>query len=183
MADTANTVNAAHSSLVVRDAEEADKTSIRSVLLEAYSQYEAALSDRWPAYKESILASVEEDGPKARIVAEWEGRIVGSALLFDSSEAAYGLPELGIKGPIVRLLGVARDARGRGVATAILRECARRSREWGSDTLYLHTSDVMASAVKLYERLGFERAPDKEFSNGHTWVKCYRLRLKESAFL
>ena len=168
--------------LRIRDAVEADKEPIRGVLLGAYGQYEAPLADKWPAYRESILASVEGDGPRARIVAEWNGRITGSALLFDSSEAAYGLPELGINGPIVRLLGVSPDFRGKGVATAILGECARRSREWGSDSLHLHTSDIMADAVKLYERLGFERAPDKEFNNGETLVKCYRLRLKETAF-
>lgn len=182
MPETTERAQAAHSALIVREAVEADKASIRSVLLEAYSQYETELADRWPDYRDSILASVDQDGPKVRVVAERNGRIVGSALLFDSSAAAYGRPELSIEGPIVRLLGVARAARGQGVATAIIRECVRISRKWGSDTLHLHTSDVMAAAVKLYERLGFERAPDKEFSNGQHWVKCYRLRLQDSVF-
>jgi len=42
---------------------------------------------------------------------------------------------------------------------------------------------MMDSAVRLYERLGFERAFDKEFHNGTVLVKSYRLALNEAAFL
>jgi GNAT superfamily N-acetyltransferase len=170
--------------LQIREANEADREAVRAVVLTAYEQYAEVLpKERWEAYRDSIAASVEGDGPEARIVAELDGKIVGSTLLFISSEKAYGLPELGIEGPIVRLLAVAPGFRGKGVATALIREGVRRARRLGAASLHLHTSDMMASAVKLYERMGFERARDKDIQNGETLVKCYRLDLSTTELL
>ncbi|MBB6633790.1 GNAT family N-acetyltransferase [Cohnella thailandensis] len=166
----------------IRDAAEADREELRKILIEAYEQYASDIPDRWEAYKESILASVDGGAPKARLVAELNGEIVGSALLFDSSAEAYGDPELGIHSPIIRLLAVSPSHRGQGIATAILRESARRASEWGAETLHLHTSDVMAPAVRLYEYLGFERDYDKDVRQGDTLVKSYKLQLKAKAF-
>lgn len=42
---------------------------------------------------------------------------------------------------------------------------------------------MMESAVRLYERLGFERAYDKEFHNGTVLVKSYRLKLSDAVLL
>lgn len=168
----------------VRDAVAEDREAILRIVVAAYSQYEAVMSpDRWADYKASIIESVDKEGPQARIVAEVNGEIVGSVLLFTSSTTAYGRPELKIDSPIIRLLGVAPEARGLGVATELIKESIRRSLALGASTLHLHTSDLMASAIKLYERLGFERATDKEMYNGDVLVKCYKLQLQETALL
>lgn len=103
--------------LVIREAAAADREAIAGVLLEAYSEYAAVLPEPfWEEYRDSILGSVHGDGPVSRIVAELDGQIVGSVLLFTSSEAAYGRAELGIHTPIIRLLAVAPEVRGHGVA-------------------------------------------------------------------
>ncbi|WP_276355097.1 GNAT family N-acetyltransferase [Cohnella caldifontis] len=169
--------------IAVREARDSDREAVRDVLLSAYGQYEAVLpAERWRQYKDDIVASVTKEGPKVRLVAEWDGRVAGTALLFDSSLSAYGT-DIGIDSPIIRLLAVKPEARGRGIATALLREGARLAAAWGAETLHLHTSDMMASAVRLYERLGFERAYDKEFYNGEHLVKSYRLHLKQADLL
>ncbi|WP_258235104.1 GNAT family N-acetyltransferase, partial [Paenibacillus agaridevorans] len=74
-------------------------------------------------------------------------------------------------------------ARGAGVATELIRASAAYAREQGAATLHLHTSDLMDAAIRLYERLGFERAYDKEFMNGDILVKSYRLHLADSTLL
>lgn len=173
----------AEAEVLIRDAQPGDRESIRELLLAAYDQYRNDLPlDRWNEYRANIAASVDSPGPTGWLVAERAGRLVGSATLFSSSLAAYG-HDLGIESPIVRLLAVSPEARGRGVATALLREAARRAKAAGALTLHLHTSDMMASAVRLYERLGFERDFDKDIRNGDTLVKCYRLRLPEAELL
>ncbi|WP_042164081.1 GNAT family N-acetyltransferase [Paenibacillus gorillae] len=170
--------------IIIRDAEDKDRDAILALMLESYGQYEKVMpGDGWLQYAESIRESVDREGPVARIVAELDGEIVGSVQMFTSSETAYGAPELGIDTPIIRLLATSPKARGKGVATSLIKESARRSIELGSDTLHLHTSDMMESAVRLYERLGFERAFDKEMQKGEVLVKCYRLLLKETALL
>ena len=168
----------------VRRAEAQDREAVVRVLLDAYSQYETALAgERWEQYKENILHSIDAPTTLARFVAEVDGDIVGSVFVYDSSATAYGAPQLEIHNPIIRLLGVSRHARGLGVATELIRASAKLALAKGADTLHLHTSDIMDSAVRLYERLGFERAYDKEFHNGEVLVRSYRLKLKETALL
>ncbi|XID93428.1 GNAT family N-acetyltransferase [Paenibacillaceae bacterium WGS1546] len=168
--------------VIVRHAEEQDRDAVLNVLLGAYGQYEATLSpERWTQYKESIAEAVDAPTTKARLVAELDGELVGSVFIYDSSDTAYGLPQLEIRNPVIRLLGVLPGARGKGIAAKLIGESVRVIREWGADTLHLHTSDMMDSAVRLYERLGFERAYDKEFHNGTVLVKSYRLNLTDAA--
>ncbi|WP_339322270.1 GNAT family N-acetyltransferase [Paenibacillus sp. FSL W8-0194] len=174
----------AASEIVIRDAEEFEQENIAQVMLEAYQQYAFDLPQpRWEEYRDSIRNSVYGNGPYARIVAVLDGDIVGSAQLFLSSEAAYGRPELGIHAPIIRLLAVSPAYRGRGIATLLIREAARRAVLLGASSLHLHTSDMMASAVQLYERLGFERAYETDMRNGETLVKGYRLDLSSTPLL
>ncbi|RED36390.1 MULTISPECIES: GNAT family N-acetyltransferase [Paenibacillus] len=170
--------------LILRDAKDSERELIAEVMLESYQQYAFDMpQERWEQYRDSIRNSVYGNAPYARIVAEIDGRIVGSVQMFLSSEAAYGNPEMGIHSPIIRLLAVHPSARGRGVATALIREAARRALELGATTLNLHTSDMMASAVKLYEKLGFQRHYETDTTNGETLVKGYRIDVPGSLLL
>jgi GNAT superfamily N-acetyltransferase len=168
--------------IIIREAENKDRDAIAEVILDAYHQYSEIMPEPlWLAYRKSLLESVHGDAPIVRIIAEIDKKIIGSALLFSSSETAYGKPELSIHSPILRLLAVSPSARGLGVATHLIDEAARRSRELGATTLNLHTSEMMASAIKLYYRLGFKRAYETDLMNGETLVQGFRLDLLTSA--
>ncbi|MCG7409261.1 GNAT family N-acetyltransferase [Paenibacillus sp. ACRRX] len=170
--------------IIIRDAEASDFEAVKAVLMDAYAQYEWLLSkDRWEKYREEIIDSVSNSQVKARIIAELDGVVIGSVFLYDSSEAAYGLPQLNINTPIMRLLAVASNVRRRGVATQLIWAGIRRSHQWGADMLHLHTSEVMGAAAQLYERLGFERAHDKDIIKGDAVVKSYRFHVKEATQL
>lgn len=168
--------------VILREAGQVDQPLLRQVLLDAYAQYEQKMdSQAWASYKESITAAIAADNTLVKLLAEVEGQAVGAVLLYGSSDAAYGKEEIGIHDPVIRLLGVRRSARGTGVATALLRSSlvhARVHATW-AQYLYLHTSDLMPEAVALYEKLGFERVPEKEFDNEATHVKCYRIALND----
>ncbi|MFC4777948.1 GNAT family N-acetyltransferase [Paenibacillus sp. GCM10023252] len=177
-------MGSSYESIIVRDAADDEQAAIADVLYSAYEQYADILpGPRWEEYRTSILQSVHSVGPYARIVAVSGEQIVGSVLLFLSSDAAYGRPELGLNAPIIRLLAVAPSARGQGIATKLIGEAAARALELGAATLHLHTSDMMASAVKLYEHLGFERHYETDLLNGETLVKGYYLKLRHAAWL
>ncbi|MEK4188494.1 MULTISPECIES: GNAT family N-acetyltransferase [Paenibacillus] len=167
--------------IIIREAENKDRNAIADVLLDAYHQYSEIMPEPlWLEYRKSLLDSVHGDAPLVRIIAEIDRKIVGSALLFSSSETAYGKPELGIHSPILRLLAVSPSARGLGVATLLIHEAAQRSLQLGATTLNLHTSEMMSSAIKLYQRLGFNRAYETDLMNGDTLVQSFRLDLLSS---
>jgi ribosomal protein S18 acetylase RimI-like enzyme len=62
-----------------------------------------------------------------------------------------------------RMLGVVAEARGRGVGEALVRACIARARAEGRRGLAITTSPLMLAAHRLYERLGFVRAPGRDF--------------------
>jgi ribosomal protein S18 acetylase RimI-like enzyme len=63
-----------------------------------------------------------------------------------------------------RMLAVATAARRRGVAHALVSLCVERSRELGYRALVLSTLPSQQTAHRLYERLGFRRTPDLDWS-------------------
>lgn len=64
----------------------------------------------------------------------------------------------------IRMLGVAPEARGRGIGEALVRACVDRARSSGRKRVRLDTRTSMTSAQRLYERLGFRRDPDHDWS-------------------
>ncbi len=109
-------------------------------------------------------------------MAEKKGVILGAVLLYPPG-TAFSTPEEGpLTCPEVRLLAVAPEARGQGIGTALMKECIRRAREGGAACLTLHTTDMMQVAMRMYERMGFIRAPELDFHPDPTvTVKAYRL--------
>lgn len=77
--------------IIIREAENKDRNAIADLLLDAYHQYSEIMPEPlWLEYRKSLLDSVHGDTPLVRIIAEIDKKIVGSALLFSSSETAYG---------------------------------------------------------------------------------------------
>ena len=167
----------------LRDATPADRAAIEAVTLAAYEQYAAVLPAHfWAAYRENIRATLADIGAAAQIVAEEDGAIVGTVLLYPTGAVmAIGRGSSPLACPEVRLLAVAPAARGKGVARRLMEECIRRARAAGAPALTLHTADIMSVAMALYERMGFTRAPELDFSPApRMTVKGYRLPITDS---
>jgi GNAT superfamily N-acetyltransferase len=163
----------------IRDARGEDRDAARKITLSAFQQYAAVMPPpRWEGYRENILATLTDAAPAQQIVAEVEGIIVGSVLLYPPG-TAFSTPDEGtLTCPEVRLLAVAPEARGQGIGTALMGECIRRARMLGAVCLNLHTTDIMHVAKGMYERMGFVRAPDLDFHpDPGVTVKAYRLDL------
>ena len=62
------------------------------------------------------------------------------------------------------MLAVAPDARGAGAGTALATLCEERSREHGAVGMALSTLAAMTAAHRIYERLGYTRDPDRDWS-------------------
>ncbi|MFB8773366.1 GNAT family N-acetyltransferase [Streptomyces broussonetiae] len=67
----------------------------------------------------------------------------------------------------MRMLAVAKEARGRGAGEALVRACVDRARARATDGctgIVLSTQRTMHSAHRVYERLGFTRTPDRDWN-------------------
>ncbi|MGW5971334.1 GNAT family N-acetyltransferase [Streptomyces sp. NPDC055186] len=110
------------------------------------------------------LRDVAERAAAAEVlVAVDGGRVVGGVTFVPD-----GGPMADLAGPgeaEIRMLVVARAARGRGVGEALVRTCVDRARATpGCAGIVLSTQRMMHSAHRIYERLGFARAPERDWN-------------------
>ena len=82
----------------------------------------------------------------------------------------------------IRLLVVKPEARGAGVGKALTTACIQKALERGSTQVILHTTKSMQTAWGMYERMGFQRSPDLDFSQGELRVYGFRLGLDSLDF-
>lgn len=171
--------------LTMRDARDGEGESLLALTLAAYEEYAAVMPPgEWERYREGIVGTLSDVGPAAQVVAETEGAMVGTALLYPAGTrlTAPDGREVFFEWPEARLLAVEPAMRGRGVGRAIIEECIRRARAAGCEAITLHTTDFMRQAMAMYERMGFARAPELDFRpSPEVLVKGYRLPLRGDA--
>jgi ribosomal protein S18 acetylase RimI-like enzyme len=163
----------------LRDARDEDLAAVRALTLQAYAEYAKVMEpSAWAGLEQAVRRTVESESDAERIVAEHEGRIVGSVMLFPPSTSTYGGSVEAPPWPELRLLAVSPEVRGMGVGRLLVDECVRRAQASGATELGLHTSKSMETAIGMYRRMGFVRAPEHDFQpEGAERVEGYRLRL------
>jgi GNAT superfamily N-acetyltransferase len=152
------------SGLQLRDAHASVRDAIEAVTLSAFQEYAASKSNCWEDYRQGILATFAAVQPATQIVAEQNSEIIGSVMLYPKGTliAIPGSAPITLIWPEVRLLAVAPAARGQGVG-ALMQERVQRARHAGARALALHTVDIKNAAMRLHERMGFQRAPELDF--------------------
>ena len=115
----------------------------------------------------------------AVLVARRAGGIVGSASVL---RAATPYSRVAVPGEAeLRLLAVDPEAQGGGLGEALLRASLEAALEWGADALVLDTGALNVRAQVLYERLGFERVPERDalVSTGGVEAVVFRYPLQQ----
>jgi len=165
--------------ITIRDAVDDERAIIRELTLRAYAEYAKIMEPAsWNGLSQALRDALASDAPADRIVADDDGQIVGSAMLYAPESDAYGAFVSASRAPEIRLVAVAPETRGRGIARALVEECIRRARVQGAKEVGLHTSRSMRAAMSMYADLGFVRAPERDFQPpGAELVEGYRLRL------
>jgi ribosomal protein S18 acetylase RimI-like enzyme len=147
----------------IRDARPQEAARIALLLRSAYNEYQAVMPPyAWQAYLADIMNVRGRMADDDLIVAESDGKLVGTVTVFMDDQRSFddGWP----KGwAAIRLLGVAPKNRGCGIGRALMDECLSRCRVSGIKTIGLHTAEIMSAAKKMYERMGFTRAPEFDF--------------------
>jgi len=166
--------------VIIRVAVKEELSYIREQRLAAYEEHASKIPEaHWQALRKSILSDGDLETGVERIIVEIDGKIMGSVALFSPEIKAYdGLLEDELGYPELRMLAISSESRGKGIATLLINECIKRAKEKGFSEMGLHTADFMEDAIKLYERLGFERLSQFDFepANDGIIVKAFRIR-------
>jgi ribosomal protein S18 acetylase RimI-like enzyme len=164
----------------VREATPAEHAEAGRVTAGAYREFVRPGDDDWAAYLARIADVADRASRTTVLVAAEDGRILGSLTLElegrvrDEDDDEHRPLEPGEAH--IRMLGVDPDARGRGVARALMEAAEARAREAGKSVVTLNTTRRMAAARAMYERLGYERTEDRVFPDGFVLLG-YRKRL------
>ncbi len=154
-------------SLLIREAFEHEHEEVGRVTAGAYAEFARPGDGDWEEYLARI-ADVSGRADRTTIVVALDGsRIVGSAtleLLARVEEPED--PPLRRHEAHIRMLGVHPGWRGRGVGPLLMEACERMAMERGKTLMTLHTTQRMAAAQRMYERLGYERGEDRVFPDG-----------------
>ncbi|MDX8055972.1 GNAT family N-acetyltransferase [Lentzea sp. BCCO 10_0798] len=147
--------------LIIRPATEADLPAVGSVTLEAYvadgvvdahDSYATVLSDAESRFRDAELLVAQDEA----------GTVLGSVTV-----VRPGTPYAEISRPgelEFRMLAVSAAARGRGVGEALVRAVFDKARAAGVTHVVLSSSEKMLAAHRLYERLGFTRLPERDWT-------------------
>jgi GNAT superfamily N-acetyltransferase len=96
------------------------------------------------------------------VVRDAAGRIVGSVALVLAGD--FGEVTTSEEEAAFRMLVVDPAARGKGVGHLLVNACLDRARTAGKRRMVISTDPRMTSAHRLYERLGFTRLPDRDWT-------------------
>lgn len=137
------------------------------ITAEAYREFVRPGEAAWEEYLDHIADVAGRAGRTSVLVAVEDRQILGSATLevdgrIDEEEDG----PLGQDEAHIRMLGVAQEARGRGVARGLMAACEARARAAGRTLVTLHTTPRMPVAQTMYAKLGYERGPDRRFEDG-----------------
>ena len=150
---------AGSSSLTVEPARPDDFARIAELTVDVYVGGELATDAYTPQ-----LADVAGRASRADLLVARDagGRIVGSVALVLSGD--FGEVTASEEEAAFRMLVVDPEARGQGIGELLVTTCLDRARTAGKRRMVLSTDPRMTAAHRLYERMGFRRLAERDWS-------------------
>ena len=141
--------------IIVREADPAEFDVIGEIAVAAYRTIDPDLG----GYEVRLRDVAGRSRHATVLVAVADGNVIGTATYV--GDPASPLAESDDPGDAgLRMLAVSPDAMGHGVGTSLVRETIGRARRDGRHRLVLLSRTTMPAAHAIYDRLGFERAPE-----------------------
>jgi len=166
---------------VIRNANPDEFEEIGQLMFRTYSQLEGFPGvDEHPHYYKMLsnIGSFTEKPSVELLVAVNENNEVLGTVVYIGKMEYYGSRGISItEGDCVgfRLLAVSPDARGLGIGKTLCQFCIDRAKLAGAKKMIIHTTKAMSIAWKMYERMGFVRSPELDFSQND--LRIFGLKL------
>lgn len=153
--------------LLIRLAQPADFEAVGGLTVAAY------VGDGFVHAEDSYVDNLRDCARRAREAQLWvavsqsEGQQPDGNVLGTVTYCPIGSPWRELATPDdgeFRVLAVAPQARGQGVGAALVEHCLGLARAAGHTRMVLSTLPDQRAAHRIYERLGFSRDPDSDWS-------------------
>jgi GNAT superfamily N-acetyltransferase len=170
--------------VTVRDARPDEFGALGRLLVEVYSSLDGFPSPTQQPHYYDLLANVGDftrrPGARVLVALTPERELCGGVVHFgDMAQYGSGGIATSVKDASgIRLLGVSPQYRNSGAGTALTSTCLQMARQNGHSQVILHTTQAMQVAWRLYEKLGFVRSDDLDFSQQGLPVFGFRLKLQ-----
>ena len=160
--------------MIVRPARGGELDRIGELVADAYLADGLLPADH--PYVDELRAAAHRAEHSTLLVAVDGGQLLGTVTIADAG-SAYA--EIARAGEVeFRMLAVAPLARGRGAGRALVRAVLDHARTHGADAVTLTTLEEMRTAQRIYESLGFRRAPDRDWAVGARPMLVYTADLR-----
>ena len=168
---------------IVREAKESEYDTLGELMVNVYSNLEGFFSkDEHPAYFEK-LANVGEltshNRTKLLVAVSPSGQIAGAVVYIGDMKHYGSASTVNHKKDTsgFRLLAVDPAIRGKGIGKLLSNACIKLARAEHQREMVIHSTNAMKIAWAMYERMGFVRSEDLDFSKDAFPVFGFRLKL------
>lgn len=115
-----------------------------------------------PEYEAQLRAVPSRADTATVLVAEVDGQLAGAVTV--ATRGGEWAEQSAPGEAVIRMLVVDPAVRGAGTGEALMRGCLEAARADGCSLVRLSSQEGMTAAHRLYERLGFVRTPDLDWS-------------------
>jgi GNAT superfamily N-acetyltransferase len=144
----------------LRRARPEELTQVGELTVAAYADFTRGAEDH---YVEHLRDAPRRDREAELWVALDGQRLVGTVTYCPPGSPWRELAASSDEGEF-RMLAVHPDARGLGAGQALAAHCEHRARDHGATRMVLSSLVEMATAHRVYGRLGYSRLPDRDWS-------------------
>lgn len=135
----------------------AEYVTLGEITVSAYEALGGYLHDEYRA----LLRDVADRARSAVVLVAAEGDNVLGGVTYVPRHGPYAEFESDDEAGM-RMLAVAPEEQNQGAGSALTVACMDRARADGKARLVLHTTPWMTKAHRIYARLGFRRAPERD---------------------
>jgi ribosomal protein S18 acetylase RimI-like enzyme len=168
---------------VVREAATEEFRDIGALMVHVYGQLAGFFSEEDnPAYYNK-LANVGEltahPMTKLLVAVGPSGQLAGAVVYIGDMKqyGSQGAATHEVDAAGFRLLAVDPVIRGKGIGKLLTNACIQLARDQQRKQVVIHSTNAMKIAWKMYEKIGFERAKELDFSKDDFPIFGFRLKL------
>lgn len=169
--------------LTIRNAISEEFDTIGKLMVKVYASLEGFPSQtEQPDYYKMLLnvGQLTKNENTQLLVAISNKNSVAGAVVYFSDMKNYGSGGTAtqIKNASgFRLLAIEPAERGKGIGKLLCQACIDKAKELKQNQLFIHSTESMKIAWKMYEKMGFERNTEIDFVQGELLVFGFKLKL------